>query len=314
MPNEHHTSEQPEGDPAGILGPTIQVPSSSVAIVQPAYIRPPGPFAARPFGAAVLFVAIYLAAFVITSLLASPESMAATQWTALISVIVASLVMIGFFERRQWDLGLARPLPVVAREILLGFAVASGLILIANGLILLTTSASHAVGNGLDGLELLTLFAPAVLHEELLFRGYPFQKLARWNATVAVLAAASLFAFLHSGNHAVGFVALTNIFIAGVLLSLAYLLRMNLWFPIALHFAWNVLTGPFLGHEVSGFVLSSSLLILRDPGPAVLTGGEFGIEASVWMTLAEGALTLVLLDRLRKAKALSSVSNGEVAF
>jgi uncharacterized protein len=88
-----------------------------------------------------------------------------------------------------------------------------------------------------------------------------------------------------------------NIFLAGVLLSLAYLAYRRLWLPVALHVWWNVLSGPVLGHEVSGLALERTLLGTVDPGPDLLTGGNFGLEASIWATLVE-VIAIILLFRL----------------
>ena len=49
--------------------------------------------------------------------------------------------------------------------------------------------------------ELIAVFLPAVLHEELLFRGYPFQKLLRWSPRFAILVVSLIFAGLHAGHY-----------------------------------------------------------------------------------------------------------------
>jgi hypothetical protein len=68
---------------------------------------------------------------------------------------------------------------------------------------------------------------------------------------------------------------------AGVLLGAAFVVTRNLWFPIALHFAWNFCEGPIFGTQVSGGVLTTSLFTSHVSGPVWLTGGRFGPEAGV---------------------------------
>ena len=65
------------------------------------------------------------------------------------------------------------------------------------------------------------------------------------------------------------------------------------------HVAWNVTSGPVLGHELSGLRLGPSVFAEIDPGPAWLTGGDFGIEASILMTGVEIVVIAILAWRIR---------------
>ena len=53
---------------------------------------------------------------------------------------------------------------------------------------------------------------------------------------------------------------MANLILAGVLLALAYERYERLWFPIGIHIAWNVASGPILGYDVSGYVPSQTVL------------------------------------------------------
>jgi hypothetical protein len=68
---------------------------------------------------------------------------------------------------------------------------------------------------------------------------------------------------------------------------LAYERYQRLWFPIGIHFVWNVLSGPILGYGVSGYVAETAVFRTIGSGPLLVTGGAFGIEGSVWMAAAE---------------------------
>jgi hypothetical protein len=54
----------------------------------------------------------------------------------------------------------------------------------------------------------------------------------------------------------------------------------TLWMPIGLHAAWNFTQGGIFGVPVSGHV-SHGLVQATLTGPALLSGGAFGLEASV---------------------------------
>ncbi len=141
------------------------------------------------------------------------------------------------------------------------------------------------------------MFLPAVFHEELLFRGYPFQKIWRAHRLGAVLFSSVVFAALHAGNNAFSLLAMANLFFAGILLALAYARYERLWFPIGIHLGWNLLSGPILGYNVSGYVSSATVLRTIGRGSPWLTGGLFGIEGSVWIVVVELAGIALLLPR-----------------
>lgn len=148
------------------------------------------------------------------------------------------------------------------------------------------------------------LFGAAFV-EELLFRGYPFQVLERRFGGVAALAATSvLFAAAHAANPNTGALPLVNIGLAGVLLGLAYWRTRSLWFATGVHVGWNWI--------MAVSELSVSGLDFRMPGfdpvltgPDLLTGGAFGPEGGLLVSLASVA-TIVWMWRWRpKGESLS---------
>lgn len=216
------------------------------------------------------------------------------QWRGLICVTVATLITVGVWERGAWPLGLFVQPRFAVVELFAGSWWGCIIVGSAALLIVATTNVRHVPGRGFPWLELLAVFLPAAVHEELLFRGYAFQKLHRANRWFAIVFVALVFASLHAGNESVTRLGLVNIFLGGVLLGLAYERYGRLWFPIGLHLAWNVMSGPILGHEVSGYEAVHTVFVERGSGPELFTGGEFGIEGSVWMTLVEAIATLAL--------------------
>ena len=221
------------------------------------------------------------------------------QWTGLAAVTVATIVTVGWWERGKWPLGLFVAPALALRELALGAVFGASVIAVCTLAIVLTTDVHHAPGLGFPWLEALAVFLPAALHEELLFRGYAFQKLYAWRPTFSLFFVSIFFAALHLGNPSVSWLGLANIFLGGILLGLAYARYRRLWFPIGLHLAWNLTSGPILGDEVSGYTTRSSILRELGHGEVWLTGGEFGIEASVLMTVAELA-AIALLARSRR--------------
>ena len=259
-------------------------------------------FSARPDGgfrqlvaALSLFVSLYLATFFVAGYVAAAAGAYFGQWVSLLSVCAATIGTIGILEHGRWPLGVFVPPALAAGELLFGCGAAVLLIGAADGLVMLTTRLRHVAGNGFPWLELVAVFLPAVFHEELLFRGYLFQKLWRTHRLGAVLFSSVVFAALHAGNNAVSLLALVNLFFAGILLALAYARYERLWFPIGIHLGWNLLSGPILGYNVSGYVSSATVLRTVGRGSPWLTGGMFGIEGSVWIVVVELAGIAMLL-------------------
>ncbi len=245
------------------------------------------------------FVSFYVATLILLIWVRLPFA----QWTGLISVSVATIITVAVWERRQWGVGFLVAPHLALSELLRGLLWGFLLIISCAALIVVFTEVRPEVGTGFPWFEIFVVFVPAVLHEELLFRGYPFQKLLRWNRHFALAFMAMVFAALHLGNDAVTALGLLNIFLGGILLGLAYERYTRLWFPIGFHLAWNLTTGPILGHEVSGYETMRSILIETGGGSDLLTGGEFGIEGSVLMTIVELAAIALLIRRISSARA-----------
>lgn len=251
-----------------------------------------------------LFLFFYVATLILLSWLRFPF----IQWLGLISVSVATAATVLIWDRGRWPLGLFVPPRFAAPEFLLGSGFGAVLIGMCAALVVLSSGVWHERGAGFPWREVLIVYIPAAVHEELLFRGYAFQKLHQRHRGFALFFVALIFAALHMGNMAASWLGLINVFLGGLLLGLAYERYGRLWFPIGLHLAWNVTSGPILGHEVSGYDSMATVFVERGDGPSWLTGGDFGIEGSIWMTLTE--LTAIALlgvrgksQRLKVAKS-----------
>ncbi|MGZ4809232.1 MAG: CPBP family intramembrane glutamic endopeptidase [Thermoanaerobaculia bacterium] len=234
-----------------------------------------------------LFVAIYLATVVVAAYVARLTGLEAFYWPALLAAAVATTATVGIMERGRWNIGLVVPPALASREFVLGIGFAAVLIAGGDLLIELPTSMRHTRGAGFPWLDLLIVYVPAAFHEEIVFRGYVFQKMRVWNRGSAIIASSVAFAALHTGNPGITPIAVLNLLFAGVFLSLAYERYGRLWFPIGIHLGWNLVSGPILGYTVSGFVPAASVLRVLGSGPDWLTGGEFGLEGSVAAAVVE---------------------------
>jgi len=149
------------------------------------------------------------------------------------------------------------------------------------------------------------LFIIVAVMEELLMRGYILKNLMiSYNKYVALIVSSVLFSLMHGFNPNIDLFALTNIFLAGILLGISYIHTKNLWFPIALHLSWNLFQ-TILGFNVSG-QKTYSLIEFGITENNLLNGGEFGFEGSI-LSLIAMLITIVGIEiYYRRQKAATT--------
>lgn len=223
-------------------------------------------------------------------------------WLAFLVVLLLSWGFLRLEERPLGSIGLRMGLRW-GWQCLAG-VVGGCLLMVGIALVVLGLDGFHwerAAGGGL--VSGAWLFLAVGLREELLFRGYAFQRLVEGGGDWSALGLAALyFAFAHWGNPgmtgAVRYWASLNIGLVGVLLGLCYLRTRSLALPIGLHLGWNWTQGSLLGFGVSGIHPGSPLEPVFHDRPLWLTGGPFGLEASLPCALVCGlAIAGMLLWR-----------------
>ena len=205
----------------------------------------------------------------------------------LMALAVAVLVVLAYKGFKRWIERAADtelPLPGAPLELAAGLALGALLFSLMTGIVALLGGFEVL---GLRGTgQLWSMLAIAVLSgtfEEVLFRGIILRQLEPLIGTWGALVATSAF---FGGAHLINpdatwFAALTIALEAGILLGAAYLLTRRLWLAIGIHAAWNFTQGWVFSVPVSGGDAPLGLLVTRRVGPDWLTGGDFGLEASV---------------------------------
>jgi membrane protease YdiL (CAAX protease family) len=143
-----------------------------------------------------------------------------------------------------------------------GVGCAFGVLLVALAVIPLATWEGLSFRTVLNSRSLarvavvLAVVISGALAEELMFRGYPFQRLTEGIGPAGAIAVFSvLFGVVHLSNPGATVWGLVNTVAIGVLLSVLYLRTRALWMPWGFHFAWNAMLGIVLGLPVSGLRL-----------------------------------------------------------
>lgn len=186
------------------------------------------------------------------------------------------------------------------RQMAAGLMIGAALMLLP-ALILTVSGLVHWQITGFNFSTVLSGFAVFItvaLVEELLFRGFIFQRLiestGQWPAQLVI---AGLFLLTHINNPgmtgSIKLLASINIFVASVLFGLAFIKTKSLAMPIGIHFMDNWVQGSILGFGVSGNDEVGILKPQMVQVPEWLTGGNFGLEASLF-----GLLVLLFITVL----------------
>lgn len=217
-----------------------------------------------------------------------------------LSVLLATILMLAAVERRGLGFvgfGLA---PGWSRHLAVGFAggVAMMILIVALEAFTGHLRLSISAAGPRDLVPLLfafVLFALGALHEELLFRGYAFQRMMDiLGPLAATLLVAAAFGAVHLGNPHVSRLAAGNTALVGILFALLYLRSRRLWLPIGLHWGWNFAEAGF-GLPVSGITIEGMPLRAEWRGAILYHGGSYGPEGSVLATAVIALATLLIV-------------------
>lgn len=188
-----------------------------------------------------------------------------------------------------------------ASELGRGFALATGLIALPV-LVLWLGGWFEVQGVGLPAslLHLLIGFFSVAVLEELLFRAVLLRMVEQSLGTGwALLVTSVLFSAVHGLNPHADWLSTVQLLVLGLLFMAAYLATRRLWLCIGLHWGWNFAQGGLFSSPVSG-MKADGIVQSSVTGPAWLTGGDFGIEASVLASIGALAVTLWLLRRAQQ--------------
>ncbi len=256
--------------------------------------------------AVALFVLANAIALIVTRALPpldpAVETVAHAALLIAITLLIYKLAIRHLGERPRDDLRLADAPKGLGIGLAFGallFAAVVGVAAIAD--------VYNIIGEGGTSELLKAAVAVAILPgfmEELLFRGILFRWLEEFGGSWFALALTSvLFGFGHYYNP--GATVLSSVFIAleaGVLLGGAYMLTRNLWMAIGLHAAWNFTQGWIFDVPVSG-TNQNGMVEAQLSGPELLSGGTFGLEASViGMVLATGAGIVLVIMAIKRGE------------
>lgn len=246
-------------------------------------------------GMVLTFAAVPLVMGIASHLLDKPYRILWPQLLAALLVWCAYHFYVRHIEKRQ-PVELA--LPGMARELGRGLLLGAGLV----GLTFLVLAMLGVYQlNGVNALHAALLLPLAELllvgmAEEMMFRGILFGVTARALGNKAGIVISSLlFALGHLPNAGFSLLAIAAIAAYGVLQAALYLQTRRLWVCIGTHVGWNYCVSQVFSSTVSGHAATGGLLRGELAGNTLLTGGAFGVEASLVTILLIGTVAAYVL-------------------
>ena len=266
-----------------------------------------GPSTVRELvGRLVLFAFLTLALTVGAGMALPADGVVAGAGALTFGAIVAGWVLLRHDGWPSGTLGLA-PDRRAAIETVVGLAVgvgvagaSMGLMALAGGLRWAPDTATWSLTAwGAEGARSLAWLAVPAAAEEVLLRGYALAVSARvLGPGVALWVTSAVFGLLHVFNPGAGPLGLIGVTAAGLLLGGLVLRTGSLWPAVGAHLGWNWALA-FLGDvSVSGLeVADAPGYDGAAQGAAWLSGGSFGVEASI-MAVAMLLLSAALVWRI----------------
>lgn len=148
--------------------------------------------------------------------------------------------------------------------------------------------------------------------EEILCRGWMLPLLGRkYNVPFAIFITSLFFMLMHSSNDSMSLLSNLNLFLFALFAALYVVKEKSLWGICGMHSAWNWMQGNILGIEVSGMdVPGGSLLKFQATGSAFISGGRFGVEASLICTVVLILASIYIFINIKKEAAYSIKEEG----
>lgn len=126
-----------------------------------------------------------------------------------------------------------------------------------------------------------TVLLFAALVEDLFHRALIVRVIENWLGTHIAIVIAMLVELQHVFNPHANLFSLFTDFIWGFTMAMLFIYTKRLWLPFFFHLGWNF-AQPFYGSNLTGTNDMGSIIQSKFTGPELLTGGETGIEGSIF--------------------------------
>lgn len=267
----------------------------------------------------LIFIALYLISSLASSLIAimpltlyfvfssgthASASTSVSDWMNIISLFITAVPIIVILiycckieKRRIITLGFVKKGAFV--EYVAGLGIGLLMFTAAYAIILVSGESKFTGFNPEVSFGMVFLFFLGFLiqgaSEEIMLRSYFFVSgAANSNVIVSLIVSSGFFAALHLLNPGISPLAIVNLFLFGVFAALYFLRRGSIWGICAIHSIWNFAQGNIFGCEVSGMGMENSLILTAKQSGTLWSGGAFGPEGGIGVTIVLTAGILIL--------------------
>jgi uncharacterized protein len=147
--------------------------------------------------------------------------------------------------------------------------------------------------------RLFTVLLFAGIVEDLFHRGLIVRVIENWLGTHVAIVIAMLVELQHIFNTNSDLFSFSVDLIWGFTMAMLFIYTKRIWLPYFFHIGWNF-AQPFYGSNLTGANDFGTIIQSKFTGPELLTGGEFGIENSIFTPLFLSIIGIVLYYLAKK--------------
>jgi uncharacterized protein len=148
-------------------------------------------------------------------------------------------------------------------------------------------------------LKLFTVLIVAALIEDLFVRGLIVRELENWLGTNVAIIIGMLVETQHSFNDNYNLFGLITDLVWGFTLAMMFVYTKRIWLSFFFHLGWNF-AQPFYGSNLTGLSNKGSIVQSKFNGPEFFTGGEVGIECSIFTVVILLFIGIILYYRAKR--------------
>ena len=221
--------------------------------------------------------------------------------SVLCSYIFSAVILLFFvkyFEKTTFEyFGFSKENNLEAIKVGTGLAIFSIVGVVA--ILLMSNNISLSLSKDLK-IGIIIILAILVLMqgflEEVVFRGYLMTRLAAKNGKwIAIILSSLFYLVFRMSNPTTSKLDLINIFLISIVMSLLYWYFDNILVIAIFHAFWNCISGVVFGFNISGIKVSDTIFTVEAiSDKQILTGGSYGIEGSIIVTVFFAVLGLLV--------------------
>ena len=234
---------------------------------------------------------------------ASPEVMIPSLLSTVFGTIMSIVYCRNIEVRPLTSMGVRKEksVPHYFMGFLTGIVMISAITLLSVCFGVNSISVCSGINIGMILLYLLGFFVQG-MSEEFIFRGYLLTTVGGYHAVwIAVAVNSVAFSMAHVFNPGFDVLPCINLVLFGVFASFYMICTGDIWGVCGIHSMWNFMQGHFYGISVSGTGDTESVFRTTSQTPhGWLSGGEFGIEGSIFTTLILTAGIAVIFLKMKK--------------